>query len=98
MKKKRNLSNSKNHSSLSKKYSVSEFDIERFEYDAIFSKSGISVTFSEESIDEMRKLNLDKFNKKNTPRKILNLNKFGIISMHLGDDLKYREVVSGFWE
>ena len=98
---KRNLSNSRNHSSLSRKYSISEFDIKRFEYDAIFSKSGISVTFSDHSIDEIKKLNLDvllRFNKKILRGNILNLNKFGIISLHLGDDLKYRGGPSGFWE
>ena len=98
---KRNLSNSRNHSSLSRKYSISEFDIKRFEYDAIFSKSGISVTFSDYSIDEIKKLNLDvllRFNKKILRGNILNLNKFGIISLHLGDDLKYRGGPSGFWE
>jgi len=98
---KRNLSKSRNHSSLSKKYSISEFDITRFEYDAIFSKSGVSVTFSDQSIDEIKKLNLDvllRFNKKILRGNILNLNKFGIISLHLGDDLKYRGGPSGFWE
>ena len=98
---KRNLSNSRNHSSISGKYKITEYEIKRFEYDASFSKKGISFTFKEDSLKKLKELNLDillRFNKRIIRGEILDLCKFGIISMHLGDDRKYRGGPSGFWE
>ena len=49
----------------------------------------------------LRELDLDvllRFNKKILRGEILNMNKFGILSLHHGDDMKYRGGPSGFWE
>ena len=98
---KRNLSHSRNHSNKSRKYKITEFEINKFIYNAEFSKNGISVTIDEESLKKLKELNLDvllRFNKRILKGEILNLNKFGILSLHLGDDMKYRGGPSGFWE
>ena len=98
---KRNLSNSRNHSNISRKYKITEFEIKEFRYDAVFSKNGKSLAFDKDSIEKLRELKLDvllRFNKRILKGEILNLNKFGILSLHLGDDMKYRGGPSGFWE
>ena len=98
---KRNLSNSRLHSNISKKFKITEFEINKFVYSAQFSKNGISIALEEDSLNELKKLNLDvllRFNKRILRGGILNLNKFGILSLHLGDDMKYRGGPSGFWE
>lgn len=98
---KRNLSNSRLHSNISKKFKITEFGINKFVYSAQFSKNGISLALEEDSLKELKKLNLDvllRFNKRILRGGILNLNKFGILSLHLGDDMKYRGGPSGFWE
>ena len=98
---KRNLSNSRLHSNISKKFKITEFEINKFVYSAQFSKNGISIALEEDSLKELKKLNLDvllRFNKRILRGGILNLNKFGILSLHLGDDMKYRGGPSGFWE
>ena len=98
---KRNLSNSRIHSNISKKFKITEFGINKFVYSAQFSKNGISIALEEDSLRELKKLNLDvllRFNKRILRGGILNLNKFGILSLHLGDDMKYRGGPSGFWE
>ena len=98
---KRNLSNSRNHSNISKKYKITEFEINKFTYSAQFSKNGISLTLDEDSLKKLKELDLDlllRFNKRILKGEILNLNKFGILSLHLGDDMKYRGGPSGFWE
>lgn len=98
---KRNLSNSRLHSNISKKFKITEFGINKFVYSAQFSKNGISLALEEDSMKELKKLNLDvllRFNKRILRGGILNLNKFGILSLHLGDDMKYRGGPSGFWE
>ena len=98
---KRNLSNSRLHSNISKKFKITEFGINKFVYRAQFSKNGISIALEEDSLRELKKLNLDvllRFNKRILRGGILNLNKFGILSLHLGDDMKYRGGPSGFWE
>ena len=98
---KRNLSNSRLHSNILKKFKITEFEINKFVYHAQFSKNGISVTFEEDSLEKLKELNLDvllRFNKRILRGGILNLNKFGILSLHLGDDMKYRGGPSGFWE
>ena len=98
---KRNLSNSRLHSNISKKFKITEFGINKFVYSAQFSKNGISIALEEDSLKELKKLNLDvllRFNKRILRGGILNLNKFGILSLHLGDDMKYRGGPSGFWE
>ena len=98
---KRNLSHSRNHSNKSRKYKITEFEINKFIYNAEFSKNGFSVTIDEESLKKLKELNLDvllRFNKRILKGEILNLNKFGILSLHLGDDMKYRGGPSGFWE
>ena len=98
---KRNLSNSRLHSNISKKFKITEFGINKFVYSAQYSKNGISIALEEDSLKELKKLNLDvllRFNKRILRGGILNLNKFGILSLHLGDDMKYRGGPSGFWE
>lgn len=98
---KRNLSNSRLHSNISKKFKITEFGINKFVYSAQYSKNGISIALEEDSLKELKKLNLDvllRFNKRILRGEILNLNKFGILSLHLGDDMKYRGGPSGFWE
>jgi len=98
---KRNLSNSRLHSNILKKFKITEFEINKFVYHAQFSKNGISVAFEEDSLEKLKELNLDvllRFNKRILRGGILNLNKFGILSLHLGDDMKYRGGPSGFWE
>ena len=98
---KRNLSNSRLHSNILKKFKITEFEINKFVYHAQFSKNGISVVFEEDSLEKLKELNLDvllRFNKRILRGGILNLNKFGILSLHLGDDMKYRGGPSGFWE
>jgi len=98
---KRNLSNSRIHSNISRKYKITEFEIKEFKYDAVFSKNGKSLAFDKDSIEKLRGLKLDvllRFNKRILRGEILNLNKFGILSLHLGDDMKYRGGPSGFWE
>ena len=98
---KRNLSNSRLHSNISKKFKITEFEINKFVYSAQFSKNGISLTLDEDSLKKLKELDLDlllRFNKRILKGEILNLNKFGILSLHLGDDMKYRGGPSGFWE
>ena len=98
---KRNLSHSRNHSNKSRKYKITEFEINKFIYNAEFSKNGISVTLDKDSLKKLKELDLDillRFNKRILKGEILNLNKFGILSLHLGDDMKYRGGPSGFWE
>ena len=95
------MSNSRNHSNISRKYKITEFEIKEFRYDAVFSKNGKSLAFDKDSIEKLRELKLDvllRFNKRILRGEILNLNKFGILSLHLGDDMKYRGGPSGFWE
>lgn len=98
---KRNLSNSRLHSNILNKFKITEFEINKFVYSAQYSKNGISIVLEEDSLKELKKLNLDvllRFNKRILRGGILNLNKFGILSLHLGDDMKYRGGPSGFWE
>ena len=98
---KRNLSNSRIHSNISEKYNIKEFQIKKFTYNANYSKNGNSVSLDSNSLKHLKELNLDvllRFNKKILRGEILNINKFGIISLHLGDDKKYRGGPSGFWE
>ncbi len=98
---KRNLSNSRLHSNILNKFKITEFEINKFVYSAQYSKNGISIVLDEDSLKELKKLNLDvllRFNKRILRGGILNLNKFGILSLHLGDDMKYRGGPSGFWE
>ena len=98
---KRNLSNSKIHSNISEKYNIKEFQIKKFTYNANYSKNGNSLSLDRDSLKHLRELDLDvllRFNKKILRGEILNINKFGILSLHHGDDMKYRGGPSGFWE
>ena len=98
---KRNLSNSKIHSNISEKYNIKEFQIKKFTYNANYSKNGNSLSLDRDSLKYLRELDLDvllRFNKKILRGEILNINKFGILSLHHGDDMKYRGGPSGFWE
>ena len=98
---KRNLSNSRIHSNISEKYNIKEFQIKKFTYNANYSKNGNSLSLDRDSLKHLRELDLDvllRFNKKILRGEILNMNKFGILSLHHGDDMKYRGGPSGFWE
>ena len=98
---KRNLSNSRIHSNISEKYNIKEFQIKKFTYNANYSKNGNSLSLDRDSLKHLRELDLDvllRFNKKILRGEILNINKFGILSLHHGDDMKYRGGPSGFWE
>lgn len=98
---KRNLTNSRIHSNISEKYNIKEFEIKKFTYNANYSKNGNSLSLDRDSLKHLRELDLDvllRFNKKILRGEILNINKFGILSLHHGDDMKYRGGPSGFWE
>ena len=98
---KRNLTNSRIHSNISEKYNIKEFQIKKFTYNANYSKNGNSISLDRDSLKHLRELDLDvllRFNKKILRGEILNINKFGILSLHHGDDMKYRGGPSGFWE
>lgn len=98
---KRNISNSRIHSNTSEKYNIKEFQIKKFAYKANYSKNGNSVSLDSNSLTHLKKLDLDvllRFNKKILKGEVLNINKFGILSLHHGDDMKYRGGPSGFWE
>ena len=98
---KRNLTNSRIHSNISEKYNIKEFQIKKFTYNANYSKNGNSLSLDRDSLKHLRELDLDvllRFNKKILRGEILNINKFGILSLHHGDDMKYRGGPSGFWE
>ena len=98
---KRNLSNSRIHSNISEKYNIKEFQIKKFTYNANYSKNGNSLSLDSDSLKQLKELDLDvllRFNKKILRGEILNINKFGILSLHHGDDMKYRGGPSGFWE
>ena len=98
---KRNLSNSRIHSNISEKYNIKEFQIKKFTYNANYSKNGNSLSLDRDSLKHLKELDLDvllRFNKKILRGEILNINKFGILSLHHGDDMKYRGGPSGFWE
>ena len=98
---KRNLSNSRIHSNISEKYNIKEFQIKKFTYNANYSKNGNSLSLDSDSLKHLKELDLDvllRFNKKILRGEILNINKFGILSLHHGDDMKYRGGPSGFWE
>jgi len=99
--KKRNLENSTKHNDHSVTKNIDEYGIKRINYEAIYSKTGVSVRFSEESIEEIKNLDIDvflRFNKRIIRGEILNLAKYGILSMHHGSDLTNRGGPSGFWE
>lgn len=98
---KRNLANSTHHKNHNVEVDIDKYDIQRVEYEAIYSTTGISVRFSERSLEEIKNLNIDillRFNKRILRGDILTLAKHGILSIHLGSDIKNRGGPSGFWE
>ena len=85
-----------------------EFDISKYTHNEIiyltpiFSKSGISVHYSEEDINRVKELGLDLIIRGNAQGifrgEIINASKEGIISFHHGDNRWNRGGPAGFWE
>ncbi len=97
----RNIRNSRHHKDDMMKVNIDQYGIEKVEYEAIYSKSGSSVRFSDKSLDEIGDLNIDlllRFNKRIIRGEALTLAKHGILSIHLGSDITNRGGPSGFWE
>jgi len=97
----RNIQNSQHHKDHMVKVNIDQYEIEKIEYEAVYSKSGVSFRFSEKSLDEIRNLDIDlllRFNKRIIRGEALTLAKHGILSIHLGSDITNRGGPSGFWE
>ena len=98
---KRNINNSQYHKDHRVTSNIDEYEIHKLEYEAIYSETGVSVRFSEKSLDEIKNLNIDlllRFNKRIIRGEALTLAKHGILSIHLGSDVTNRGGPSGFWE
>ena len=98
---KRNINNSQHHKDHRVTSNIDEYEIHKLEYEAVYSETGVSVRFSEKSLDEIKNLNIDlllRFNKRIIRGDALTLAKHGILSIHLGSDVTSRGGPSGFWE
>ena len=97
----RNLKHNRTHLDSMQKFKIDKEDLDKVEYEEIKSKSNISFIVSDESLVAIKKLDFDlllRFNKKIIKGELLNITKFGIISMHHGSDFNYRGGPAGFWE
>ena len=64
---KRNINNSQHHKDHRVTSNIDEYEIHKLEYEAVYSETGVSVRFSEKSLDEIKNLNIDlllRFNKR----------------------------------
>ena len=99
--KNRNLKHNRIHHDSMQKFKIDKEGLDKIEYEEIESKSNLSFIVSEESLKAIKDLDFDillRFNKKIIRGELLNITKYGIISMHHGSDFNYRGGPAGFWE
>ena len=99
--KNRNLKHNRIHHDSMQKYKIDKEGLDKIEYEEIESKSNLSFIVAEESLKAIKDLDFDillRFNKKIIRGELLNITKYGIISMHHGSDFNYRGGPAGFWE
>jgi folate-dependent phosphoribosylglycinamide formyltransferase PurN len=83
------------------KYNLKKFEIDEVNVQFQKSKNEKFFNYSQESIDKIKKLNLDIIIRGGSgilKGEILNSAKFGVISFHHGNNLVNRGGPSGFWE
>jgi len=99
--KNRNLKNNKIHKNSVDKHNINDFGLKKIDVYQKSTKSKLSFTATENSIDTIKEEQFDlllRFNKKIIRGDLLTITNFGILSMHHGSDLNYRGGPSGFWE
>ena len=90
-----------NHENYRKKFSLKNFGLKKVVITPEISKSGYVYRFKNEDLKNLRELNLDVMIRCGSgilKGEILNICKHGIISLHHGDNKKYRGGPPGFWE